>query len=449
MLSEPSINRRILYAAVIVAIGSMLPKLALVGRDIEIAAHFGTTDQVDAYLIALLIPSMAVQVVAQSFTASLIPAFMRRREHAGAAGAAELAANATGFGLLASAALVVLLWLAGPSILSVVGVGFPHAKQALAGEYFMWFAPIALFQGAATIWGALLNAGGRFALVSMLPAVTPALCIAVLVSPLATHGMHAVVVATFLGALIEALLMAAMARRAGLPWPRFRRGPELGAVLRQSAPMVGGMALMNGGLLVDQLCATLAGSGGVAMLSYGNKVTSLLLAVAAMPLATAVLPYFSALAARRDVTAMRHSLRLWSAIIVVAAIPAALVVFALSEPIVRLLFERGHFSPTDSALVAVVQRLYVLQVPFYLLGTIGGRMLSALGLNRIVLGIASVNFVLNTVLDFALLRIIGLPGIALSTSLVYASSATLILLSLSRRLRMPKLAPEPQAASRP
>ncbi len=398
------------------------------------ATRFGTGDQVDAYVLALLIPSVVVQVLAQSFATSLMPVFIRRREAAGPEAAAEMAASAAGFGLLALAGLVVLLWLAGPLILRELAAGFSPPKLHLAWKYYRLLAPIALFQGGAAIWGALLNASGRFATISLLPAITPVTIIAVLASPKGAD-MHWIAVATVAGAVMEALTTIVLARRAGLPWPRLSRIEGLGNVWRQSLPMAAGMALTNGNLLVDQYFAGFAGAGGLATLRYGNNVPALLVALAALPLGTAVLPFFSGQVARRDMAGLRHSLRLWSAVVAFAAIPLTVGVVFFSHPIVELMYQRGSFLATDTTTVTAVQQLYVLQLPFFLLGTLGGRMLIALGLNRVVLMISSANFVTNVVLDYALFRWIGLPGIALSTSLVYAGSSALVFLALHRRLR--------------
>ncbi len=429
---DSSINRRIFQAIIVVGLGSLLPKLGLVGRDIGIAAQFGVADQVDAYLVALLIPSMVAQILAQSYAVALVPLVMRRREAQGSHAATELAARAVGFGLVILALVVVALWLAEPVLLAIAGPGFPPPKRALAGSYLAWLAPVVLF--AAILWGALLNARERFATVSMLPAITPVLCIAVLLSPLVAGGMGAVAIATLMGTAIEATLLAIMANRAGFALLRIGWDREFGDLLRQGGPLAMGLVFVNGGLLIDQLCASIAGNGAVAILSYGNKLTGMLIAVTAAPLSAAVFPYFSSLAAQRDVARLRHLLVFWSVLIVAATVPVVAGVCVFSEPLVRLLFERGNFTAENTALVVPIQQVLLLQLPFYLLGTLGSRMLSASSMNRTLLQIAAANFAANIVLDLLLLRIIGLPGIAFARTTVTVSASLLMYRALLRRL---------------
>ena len=431
-----SVDRRILRTTLIVGVASLLPKAALVVRDLAIAAHFGTGDQVDAFLLAVLLPSVAVQIVVQPFATSLIPIFIHRRETDGPSVAADLSGRAAGYGLGAAAVLGFLMALCGTWLIRLVGPGFPPAKQVLALGYLYWLTPLVLLQGAAAIWSALLNALGRYAAVSCLPVATPALVLVVLAWP--SGGMTGVAVATLAGGVVEASLAAILLRQAGLPLWRAGTYRNLREVLTQTLPMSMGMALSSGSLVVDQLFASFAASGGVAVLAYGNKIPAFLISLAALPLGVAVLPHFSEQAARTDWVGLRRSLRLWSIVVLAATIPAVLGLITESEWIVRLVFQRGRFSGTDTTLVALVQQCYLLQVPLFLLVTLGVRMMIALGLTRQIMLIAGANFVLNGVLDLALFNMIGLPGIALSTSVVSASSAGLVFLSLVRRLRIPR-----------
>ena len=52
-----SLNRRILQTVFVVGLSSLLPRAAMVARDMLIANHYGTGDQVDAFIVALSLPS--------------------------------------------------------------------------------------------------------------------------------------------------------------------------------------------------------------------------------------------------------------------------------------------------------------------------------------------------------------------------------------------------------
>jgi putative peptidoglycan lipid II flippase len=177
--------------------------------------------------------------------------------------------------------------------------------------------------------------------------------------------------------------------------------------------------LMGGTALTDQAMASALAPGSVAALNYGNKAVALLTGLLTMSLGTAVLPHFSRLVARSDWRAVRHTLRTWLRLIAVVTIPVTVVMMAESAAIVRMAFERGAFSTADTQVVALVQSMYVIQIPFFAAGLLFVRMLTSMQRNRTVFCGTGISLSLNIVLNWLLMRRLGVAGIALSTSVMY------------------------------
>jgi putative peptidoglycan lipid II flippase len=78
-----STNRRILGAAVVVAGATAVVSLASMARELLLAATFGTSDTLEAFLIAFALPTFVVNVIAGSFASALIPTFIQVREQEG------------------------------------------------------------------------------------------------------------------------------------------------------------------------------------------------------------------------------------------------------------------------------------------------------------------------------------------------------------------------------
>ena len=105
-----------------------------------------------------------------------------------------------------------------------------------------------------------------------------------------------------------------------------------------------------------------------------------------------------------------------------------------SKPIVVLLFQYGKFGASDSATVSRVFAMYALQVPFYTVGLLCSRTLSALKSNHLLLWISSLNVIVNVALNWLFMRTLGAAGIALSTSCVYLVSCLALWLAVERRI---------------
>lgn len=416
-----SVNRRIFGALLTVGFTGLAVKLVSTFKEIIIAYQFGIGDGVDALLIAYLVPSFAMMVIGGSFNAALIPTYIQVREQEGRHAAQRLLSNVMVWSSALLVTISVLLGLASSHILPLLGSGFSTDKITLTRTLFLILLPGLPLAGLATILAAVLSAEERFAVAAMTPAVTPvAVTIAVIwMGP--ASGVYAIAAAIIIGAALECAVLAFSLYRQGISVaPRWHGTSEaLSQVLKQYAPMVAGSFMMSSTVLVDQSMAAMLGPGRVSILNYGNRTTSVAVGIGSVALSTALLPQFARMAAAADWRGILNTVKVWSCLILGVSIPLTAVLMLLSQPLISLLFERGAFSGEDVLEVASVQTLYLLQVPFYLLGMIFVPLLAALKSTRILMWGTVLSLLLNVLLNILFMRRFGVAGIALSTSVVY------------------------------
>jgi putative peptidoglycan lipid II flippase len=266
----------------------------------------------------------------------------------------------------------------------------------------------------------ILNAIEKFALPALIPILTPLavlFCIAVWTR---SSSGYALAFGTVAGSFLEAAFFYYLVKKyqiiGSLRWHGI--DPRVHSVLSQTGPMMAGALLMGATPVVDQTMAAMLGSGSVAALSYGSKVPAGLLAIGAMALSTATLPYFSRMAAENDWQGCRHTLKRYSVLILSASIPITIVLIIFSRPLVRILFQRGAFTAMDTDLVSRVQFFYCLQIPFYVLCMLFVRFISSVRRNDILMYASAVNLIIDVAMNLFLMRIWGVAGIAFSTSIV-------------------------------
>jgi putative peptidoglycan lipid II flippase len=419
-----SAQRRILVALLTVAGGSGMVKVASVAKEVVVAGRFGTGDQIEAFVIASVLPFYVIGVVIAAFQSAVVPTYIDIRDREGAAVARQLVSTITVWtgGLLV--ALTLLLALLAPIVLPLIGSGFSVQKLWLTRTLFYFQLPLVILSGLTAVWGAALNAETRFALASIAPIATPALVVLLILTLGPAIGVYAIPAGMLAGAAVEGgLLLYAIARRRIWMNPRGRAAhPAVRIILKQSVTMAAGAILMGSTTVVDNAMAAMLDPGSVALLNYGSRFVLFVLAFSAGAVSTAILPEFSALVARADWPGVRRVLRSciqWIAAITVP-ITAALIVFAV--PMVRLMFERGAFTAEATTLVARIQILYALQVPFYLVSIVLVRLISAFRSNHLLAWGSAINVAVNVVLNYILMRPLGVSGIALSTTLVYVVS---------------------------
>jgi putative peptidoglycan lipid II flippase len=418
-----STDRQIFGAAAAIAIMTLLVKVIATIKELVVAWRFGTNDTLDGFLIAWIVPSFAASVIAQSLNAALIPNYIKVREQQGAAAAQKLLAGT----ILASILLLVLVTIA---IVMSAHWYLPKLAPKFTPQRLqsVWWlltivSPTIVLAGVATIWGAVMNAGEKFALAAVLPLFSPAVTIALLVLfPQLEVG--SLVGGLFLGSAIELTCLGIALKRQRIDlMPRWHGlTPELRQVLNQFLPVIVGQLLMSSTLIVDQAMASTQGPGSVAALMYGYRLISVPINLLVTALGTAVIPYFSQLVADENWAEVRRMMSKYLILVFAITTPICLVFYWFSIPITQILFERGSFTHADTLLVGQIQAMYAFQIPFYLAAILVVRVVSALNLG-LMMGIGCVfNFAVNLILNYVFLQWMGLPGVALSTGFVYLCS---------------------------
>jgi putative peptidoglycan lipid II flippase len=398
-----------------------------------VAWRFGISDDLDAFLIALLAPSFTINIVAGSFKSSFIPTYIRVRELENSTAARKLFSSVMVLGVGLLGLTTILIIALAPLYLPLIARGFSPEKLHLTFSLLCLSAPMILLSGIVAIWGAVLNAGERFALTAFSPIITPIVSVIFLLVAF-SWGIFALAAGLVCGAALEMVFLGAGLRRQGVAlYPKWHGAdPHLRQVARQYVPMVAGAFLMSGAYLVDQSMAAMLSPGSVAALNYGYKVVAFPSGLAVTALGTAVIPYFSTVVAREDWLEVRHILKRYLWLIFSLSIPATILLIGFSEPLTRALYQRGAFSAKETQTVARIQSFFALQIPFYVAGILLVRLISSLRANHILLWGATINLVINVVLNYLLMQWLGVAGIALSTSVVYLISFTYCYLVIKR-----------------
>lgn len=418
-LTASSVNRGILRAALSVSAAGVAVKLAATLKEVAVAGVYGRSDAMDAFLAAALLPSLLVNLIAESMNQALIPTLIRVREQEGRERAQQLLSNSMVWMCLLLAGASAAMAVSARGFFPLIASHFAPGKLALSIRLFYGLLPVVLVTGIASNCTAVLNTVDRFAR----PALAPmAVSLSIVAGALALGGrlgIWALVWSTLAGSLLHAEIVAGMMRANGyrfrLRW--YGMSEATREVGRQYGPVLLSGVVASGGLLVDQSMAAMLAAGSVSALVYANRFVSAVLGLLAGAISTAIVPYFSRLIAGSDWAGCRHALRTWTRLTALASVPAAVLMIGGAHGLVRLAFQRGAFAAGDTAVVARVLAMYALQVPFFAVSRVFYRFIVAMRRTDLILMCGVVNLGLDVVLNLTLMRWLGVAGIALATSL--------------------------------
>jgi putative peptidoglycan lipid II flippase len=246
----------------------------------------------------------------------------------------------------------------------------------------------------------------------------------------------AIAAGTFLGGVAQLAIQWPSLRSEGFRYrPSFDWNDEgLKRVLVLMGPGTIGMAATQVNVLVNTALATSQEIEAVNWLNYAFRLMYLPIGLFGVSIATAALPTVSRHHHQEDLTAVRNTVSDGLSLMVMLNIPATVGLLVLAVPIVRMLFEHGRFTPTDTFATAAALQYYAIGLVGYSVVRIASPMFYAFGRNRIPVIVSVVTVLVNAALNYALVQVIGYRGLALGTSIAALFNATTLLVLLRSQL---------------
>jgi putative peptidoglycan lipid II flippase len=434
---QASVNRRI-FSATVLLMGLMLLGRGMgFLRDILVARTFGVGGAVDAYITSVSLLVFANSLVVIPLGTAFIPHFIRTREEQGREAAERVIGNMMALALIVFGALYLLLWVGGDAVLRFMVRGLDGERIRVARTLFDVMLPGAFLSALGNTLAVVLNCGEKFKLTGLAPLIQPTVTTLVLTGMLSsgvTANMDWIAAATSVGGVGEGLFLLAGLKLSGHTLPPVWAGTRrlFSAIVHQSGALGLGTLLMSVIGIIELMFAGRLGDGAISTLNYGGKINAAIGGVGSAALGTVALPYFSRMVATRDLAGLQQTLKRYSVLVLVVTVPLVAVLILLSGGIVKLAYQRGAFSPEDTVRVCQVQQIYLLQIPVYILGALWGKLISAMHHNQILMWGAALNLLVCVVANLLLDPVLGVAGVALSNTLVYAVS-TVYLWAVLRR----------------
>ena len=355
-----------------VSTGTLASRLLGFARDAMIAALLGTGPVADAFLVAFQLVNVVRRLLTEgALNAALVPAWLRERDTNGPIAAAAFAGSVLG---TVSAALIVAaggIGLLMPFVITALAPGFAgHDTLRLAVDDARLMLPYLAFAGPATVMMALLNAQARFALTAFSPLLFNITLISVMIALIIWErdaAQAALVIAATVGIAGFLQLLILVMRTGGGATPlRITFDPKIRGFLAKAIP---GMIAGAGPQLLVVAGAIIASTSpsAVSWLYFANRLIELPLGIVGATMGVVLVPELTRALRADDRKTMAHAESRGLELAFGLALPATFGLIALSEPIVRMLFEHGAFTAADTAATAHALMWLALGLPAHVL----------------------------------------------------------------------------------
>lgn len=419
---------------------TFLSRIAGFIRDILSAAIMGAGPIADAFFVALKLPNFFRRVSAEgAFSVSFIPLYTQSLKKEGQEKAQYFALNSFYIMSAILGLLTVIFILCMPWVIYLIAPGFKDdpTRYKLALELSMITFPYLLCMSLSALLGGVLNSHGKFAPFAMAPILFNLTLISVLVLHIKgvfeTAG-HAMAWGVFAAGLIQLFWLIFCAYKNGFRFYIFRPkfDNKIQKLLKLMGPGVVGAGVMHINLIADLIIASFLKAGSISYLYYADRLQQLPIGIIGVAIGTALLPMLSASLNENKTQQAKSLYNRALEYSLLLGLPASIALLLIPIPLITVLFERGAFSAQDTVTCAAVLSFYALGLPAYLCTKVFSTVFWAQQDTKTPVKISIISTALNIVLSLIFVSYIGVPGIALGTSLAGGIQIVLYIFALKK-----------------
>ena len=405
-------------------------------RFAEIASVFGTTWKTDAFVVAMVLPILARNIVAYTFGSSFMPILSRVRLNSGVEAANRFMSRVlTWVGIIACLSAGAMV-LASRTMVSLSGPGLDINTLNLSASMLRIVSPMILLTGMTGILDAFLAFEKRYGLVAIIRLLEMTASYIIILTCSGALDIRVLPVSAVGGALVAFTMAAIFTFRL-----RYRftfvadpKQDDFIQFVRLSIPVAVGTFAGYFAPIVDKLLASYLRESSVTAIDYANRIKTMVMAILMQPLVTLANVSLSKVAAKGDRQLLRSEITTnlnWTSFMLV---PTAGFITVLAIPLVSLLFQRGEFSMEDSRYVGYAMTFYAPWIAQFGFGMIVARVFYSMKDSMTPVLLSMWGMVVNVLLNVILIGSMGIGGLALATTLASTSKTILLIHFLRRKI---------------
>jgi putative peptidoglycan lipid II flippase len=415
---------RIARSTAFFSIATAASRVAGLVREVVAAGYYGISGPMSAFTIAFQVPNLIRALFADAaLQPAFVPVFTELIGKKAYREAFRLASTLLLLVTMALGVITALFVLLAPVIMPIFAPGFEGEILDLTVTLSQVLFPILIMLGVSGIVVGILNSYDRFGAFAISPLFWNLTIILVLVvlEPL-FHGrdrIYAYAIGILVGTLVQLLIPAWDLRNTpyrfsfSFEW----RHPGVRRVLLLMLPVTISLGLINFNLLINSFFGSLVSDQAPAAIDKAFRIYQLPQGIFSVAIATVLFPTLARFANAGEIDNLRATMANGMRQILFVLVPAAAAILALSEPMIRLVYQRGAFDAAETTVVATALFWFAFSLPtngLYLLQT---RTFFSLQRPWQATALATIDLVVSALAALALYAPFGVGGIVAGTGI--------------------------------
>ncbi|PIN86231.1 murein biosynthesis integral membrane protein MurJ [Candidatus Woesearchaeota archaeon CG10_big_fil_rev_8_21_14_0_10_44_13] len=401
-----------------------------------IAYYFGASKEVDAFVIANIIPNMIYGFTNVMLMTSLIVVLTDYRIRYGEKRAWRFASSIFNISFLALSIAAAMIFFLSPVLAKIIAPGFDPGRIDLTVKMIRILSILVIFNGLSSITTGVLYTKKHFIASSSFRSIINVITIFSVVLLSVKMRIFSWAFGVVLGAGIALLIQmivilkdrADYNHRLSLDYKGIKK------LLVISYPLIITSLLFYFNKYVSQAIASTQQEGDVAILNYAFLIVSFPVSFFGGSIATAIFPSLTEHNARKNKENQRVLLTSSISILTFILLPLTSIFIVLRVLIIKLFLEYGMFSKEITATTAPVLLFYSVGILFFGIELITGQTFYSIGKMKMRSILLGLTFIINIALSFLLVGPFSIKGLAAATTIAYMITVPLSVYILYRCL---------------
>lgn len=422
---------------IVLMIITILSKIFGFVRESVMAAFIGAGELKSIYTTAMTIPAMLVGVVANGIVSGYIPIYSKVVEEEGEDSANRFTYNLINILMIFGLLIFLLIFFFASPICKILSPDLTGESLKLAVNYTrIIMISIFVLLYSCVIKG-FLNTRGNF----IDPAFTGIILnVIIIISVILTYrldNLYILIVGALLGYIIQFIRFPFVSRKLGFKYKMEVDFSDkfIKMIFIMMVPILISSAADQISLAIDNsMASAFFGISSISKIYYSKTLLNFIMTVVTLSVVTVTFPDIAKLGQSGDIVGMKEKLSSSIVFSMILVIPATFGMMALSNPIVKLAFERNAFTSMDTEIVASLIVAYGPYIIFASLIKILSNGFYSIGDSKTPFRIVMIQQLANLIMNFVLSKLFGLNGLAYSTSVSTLISSVLLIIVFSKKV---------------
>lgn len=414
---------------------TVLSKIFGFAREVALTYVYGPSAVADAYIIAMSIPTILFTSIGAALGTTFLPLFYEIDKIEGRKKSLEFTNNVFNIIILIGMMISISGFIFTEPLVKLFAMDFTGERLRLTIEFTRIMIFGVIFIGLSNLISTWLQINGSFNIPGMVAYPFNILIIlSILIS--SKGNVKILAIGSLIAMISQFIFQVPFGIKKGYKYKPYinLKDNYLKKMMWMIVPVFIGVGFNQINMIIDRSLASTLGNGVITVLNSASRLNGFVLGIFISTIATVLYPTLSKLSSENSKKKFTQSVAKSVNVVIILIIPMSVGAIVLSNPIVKLVFQRGAFDAEAASMAAK-------SLAYYSVGLIGFGLIDVLG--KIFYSLQdtktpmlnnAIAMVINIILNLILIKVMGYAGIAFATSIASIIGILLLFKGLKKKI---------------